>query len=174
MQRDMTDKSDVAGRLRDESARLSGHSLDRGIVDAGIAANLADEAADEIDRLTAALASEREARQKAEARIAKLETRLEIDRIFRLVDGEMVPEIVPANKRDEMIDGIECRDETIKLIDENNDALRARVKALEEARINREDLAYLSRMFGSVADLSINQPGYRINEWLKTLLSETA
>lgn len=36
-------------RLREEARRLSGHSLDRGSVDAGIASNVADEAADELE-----------------------------------------------------------------------------------------------------------------------------
>ncbi|RTL51247.1 MAG: hypothetical protein EKK40_10415 [Bradyrhizobiaceae bacterium] len=48
-----TSSNAVAGRLREEALRLSGHSIDRGCVDSGIAANLADESADEIDRLTA-------------------------------------------------------------------------------------------------------------------------
>lgn len=43
--------NDTVKRLREESARLSGRSLDRGCVDSGIAANLADAAADEIERL---------------------------------------------------------------------------------------------------------------------------
>jgi len=42
-------------RLRDESERLSGRSLDRGCVDSGIAANLADEAIDYVEKLEAAL-----------------------------------------------------------------------------------------------------------------------
>jgi hypothetical protein len=47
--------SDLTERLRDEATRLSGRSFDRSCVDSGIAANLADEAADEIERLRAAL-----------------------------------------------------------------------------------------------------------------------
>jgi hypothetical protein len=32
------------------------------------------------------------------------------------------------------------------------------------------DLQYLSREFLRFADLGINQPGYRINKWLKALI----
>jgi len=42
-------------RLREESERLSGRSLDRGCQDSGIAANLAENAADEISRLRSVL-----------------------------------------------------------------------------------------------------------------------
>lgn len=43
--------SDIVERLRDEATRLSGRSIDRGCVDSGIASNLANAAADEIERL---------------------------------------------------------------------------------------------------------------------------
>lgn len=41
--------SDLVKRLEEEAERLSGHSIDRGSVDAGIASNLASEAATTID-----------------------------------------------------------------------------------------------------------------------------
>lgn len=44
---------DIVDLLREESTRLSGHSLDRGCADSGIAANVADEAVDQIERLRA-------------------------------------------------------------------------------------------------------------------------
>lgn len=47
--------ADIVDELRNEANRLSGRSLDRGCVDSGIAANLADKAADEIERLRAAV-----------------------------------------------------------------------------------------------------------------------
>lgn len=42
-------------RLRERAVELSGRSIDRGCMDSGISARLADEAADEIERLTTAL-----------------------------------------------------------------------------------------------------------------------
>ena len=48
-----TDDRELVERLRGEAERLSGHSIDRGSVDAGIASNLADEAAATIERLLA-------------------------------------------------------------------------------------------------------------------------
>jgi hypothetical protein len=36
--------------------------------------------------------------------------------------------------------------------------------------LSREDLQYLSRVFNQHADIGINQPGYRVNEWLKHLI----
>jgi hypothetical protein len=58
-------------------------------------------------------------RDEARARVAKLERRLEIDRVWKLGEGdELVPQIVPAEERDRMPDGIDCRNETIKLLEE--------------------------------------------------------
>ena len=37
--------------------------------------------------------------------------------------------------------------------------------------LTRNDLMLLSRTVGRHMDLNINQPGYRINEWLKRLLT---
>lgn len=52
----MTDtKHTLANQLRDEAQRLSGHSIDRGCANSGIASNLADQAADTIDDLIEAL-----------------------------------------------------------------------------------------------------------------------
>ena len=50
-------------RLRDDAARLSGQSIERGCCDSGLAANLAHEAADALDA--------------AEARIAELDAECE-------------------------------------------------------------------------------------------------
>jgi hypothetical protein len=47
---------DIVERLQEEAMRLSGRSLDRGCAESGIAANLADEAVSEIERLREALA----------------------------------------------------------------------------------------------------------------------
>lgn len=49
------DELGLVERLNDEAQRLSGHSLDHGSVDAGIASNLASEAAAAIERLLAGL-----------------------------------------------------------------------------------------------------------------------
>ncbi len=52
---------ELVKRLRDEGRGLSGQSIERGCVDCGLAANVAIEAADTIERLQAELAAEREA-----------------------------------------------------------------------------------------------------------------
>lgn len=53
--------SDLVKRLEDEGERLSGHSIDRGSVDAGIASNLACEAAAALIAAEAQLARQGEA-----------------------------------------------------------------------------------------------------------------
>lgn len=57
--------------------------------------------------------------------------RLEIDRVYRFDAGESVAVPVPLDERHGVPDGIECRDETIRLQDENNARLRARAEAAE-------------------------------------------
>lgn len=58
-------------------------------------------------------------------RVWELEARLEIDHRFVLKRGKMVRETIPAAERDSFPDGITCRDETIKLQDEELARLRA-------------------------------------------------
>ncbi len=83
---------------------------------------------------TALAALDREA--KLIARAAELEKRLEIDHLWRITDnGEAMERVgVPPEERAAMPDGIECRDETIELLDERiaeleveRDALRAQL-----------------------------------------------
>jgi len=77
----MTDTIDVAAlveRLRDESRALSWLSIERGSAEAGIASNLADEAATALQSQADAL---------AEARRDLAEARLTIGRLY-----EMMPE----------------------------------------------------------------------------------
>lgn len=57
----MSDEMGLVERLNEEAERLSGHSIDRGSVDAGIASNLASEAAAAIERLVAERDEAREA-----------------------------------------------------------------------------------------------------------------
>jgi len=56
-----SDDLGLVERLNDEAERLSGHSIDRGNVDAGIASNLASEAAAAIERRVAERDEAREA-----------------------------------------------------------------------------------------------------------------
>jgi len=77
--------------------------------------------------------------EKAESRIKELEAdverlheRLEDNHVFRLDElGDMKRVDVPPGS---IMDGIDCRNETIKLQDESNDRLRACVKELEAER----------------------------------------
>lgn len=64
------------------------------------------------------------------ARVAALRHRLEVDRVWREKDGQLVEE--PADLS-ESLDGISCRDETIKLQDEKLAAKDARIALLEKA-----------------------------------------
>lgn len=68
--------SDIVERLRESSRVSHGYSIDRGSLDAGMAGILADEAADEIDRLTALVEHLKADRirisEEAEAEIARL------------------------------------------------------------------------------------------------------
>lgn len=52
------------------------------------------------------------------ARVAELEARLEIDHAYRLVNGKPQRFEIPAELRKNFPDGIDCRDETIRLLDE--------------------------------------------------------
>ncbi len=73
----------------------------------------------------------REALPALLAEVERLEARLEVDHVYTLVDGEMVREEVPPEKRGEYPDGIDCRDETIKLLEEDRERLKARLKQYE-------------------------------------------
>lgn len=53
-----TMEAELIKQLREEAERLSAHSLDRGVQEAGIAANLAEKAADALE--AAAVANKRE------------------------------------------------------------------------------------------------------------------
>jgi hypothetical protein len=58
---------------------------------------------------------------EARAQVAKLESRLEIDHAYDQ-HGNRVE--VPVEKRDQMPDGISCRDETIKLLEKDLERVR--------------------------------------------------
>lgn len=73
--------------------------------------------------------------EKAEAYVARLEHHLEIDRLYEMKDGEKVEVPIPPDQRESMIasgfDGIDCRNETIKLQDLRIAALKARLAQTE-------------------------------------------
>lgn len=77
---------------------------------------LALEAAAEIDRLN--------------GEVERLQDRLEMRHAWQIIDGQKVRvEVEPGS----IPDGIDCRNETIKLQDQRLDELRAEVKRLREA-----------------------------------------
>lgn len=87
MDEPMTAQNDagLVERLRDEWQRLSGHSLDRGSVDAGVAANLAEEAATRLEALAAD-----NARLRMEAELAKpLYSRRQLESELSTLKAEM-------------------------------------------------------------------------------------
>jgi chromosome segregation ATPase len=99
----------------------------------------------EITRLTQDL-------KQARDRVAKLESRLEIDHVWvSQGDGPMERVEIPPEQRDQQTDGIECRDETIKLARAQIEELAKEVRdrAIDEcaavadriARIYHEDPA---------------------------------
>lgn len=61
--------------------------------------------------------------------IERLRSRLEVDHTWRLKDGSL--ERVPA-KLPEHLDGISCRDETIKLLEDNIEKLRSEIAELRK------------------------------------------
>jgi hypothetical protein len=68
------------------------------------------------------------------ARIAKLEARLEIDRVFRCDPDnthKFIRVEIPPEERDNQIDGIDARDCTIKLQDARIDKLIKRIAELQ-------------------------------------------
>lgn len=73
-------------------------------------------------------------REELEARIAKLEARLEIDHAFRSTNEHPEPQRyeIPPEERDNFPDGIECRDETIKILREIATTQSAARQQLEE------------------------------------------
>ncbi len=69
-----------------------------------------------------------------EAKLARYEVRLEIDHVF-VSDGNggLKRKEIPGVNRATVMDGITCRDETIKLLDQVNDELRKHVARYEQA-----------------------------------------
>lgn len=62
-----------------------------------------------------------------QAKIERYEARLEIDHVYKLDQSggeELIREEVPPEEREAMIDGIECRDATIKLLEKYITELR--------------------------------------------------
>lgn len=85
------------------------------------------------------------------AEVARLHERLEDNHVFELRDGEMVRvEVEPGS----LPDGIDCRNETIKLQDANNDRLRARVAELQDAAQKFRDVIY-HRVTGHEANTAL-------------------
>lgn len=114
-------------------------------------------ARDPLTRITAerdALAAEV---RRLASRVAWYQERLEIDRVWKLSpDGGSMTEVeVPAEERDRMPDGIDCRDETIKLQDRAVGELRAEVGRLREALIDAaRTLAYEESRLDSLREHS--------------------
>lgn len=108
--------------------------------------------------------SEQEAElAEARAEIDRCHARLEIDHIFRMPKGgaetadDLIREEVPMSERASMIDGISCRDETIKLLDKNNNSLKAEVGKL---RVALEQIAW----HGTVAGMHEQDRAGRLQE----------
>lgn len=65
--------------------------------------------------------------EAAEAEVARCHARLEIDHWFKLIDGEMVREETPQDERHSIPDAVTCRDETIKIQDEEIERMKDRL-----------------------------------------------
>jgi hypothetical protein len=78
-----------------------------------------------------AIASVRQRLEAAEAEVERCHKRLEIDHVNHLYinpetgEEEMATEVIPMAAPADAIDGIECRDDTIRLLEENRKALIA-------------------------------------------------
>ncbi len=81
---------------------------------------------------------------KAKGRIAELEQRLEMDREFQFdpEKRELVPVDIPPEKRSFDHDGISCRDETIKLLEERI----AKMRLQEQEMSNVVELGTATRL----------------------------
>lgn len=87
------------------------------------------------------------------AEVARLHERLEDNHWFEHVDGEMVRvDVEPGS----VPDGIECRDETIKLQDENIDRLRAALAETRAAAQKFRDVMY-HRVSGFEANAALEE-----------------
>jgi hypothetical protein len=71
--------------------------------------------------------------REATARIALLEARLEVDHAWKMENGQLVRFEIPPEDRANWPDGIDCRDETIKLLEEQLSSLSARLREVEGA-----------------------------------------
>ena len=78
---------------------------------------------------------------RQQARIAELEARLEITHTWKTVDGQEVRVDIPADMRDSHPDGIDGRDETIKLQDERIAELKAEKPMIAPAADDADALA---------------------------------
>lgn len=100
------------------------------------------------------------------ARIAKLEARLEIDHVYKTIDGVMRRVEIPEAERDDAIDGITCRNETINLLEAENGRLRMFVKSMRFANqlfkdgYNSEGISHLE---ASLMHLDEMVPGTKPN-----------
>lgn len=82
---------------------------------------------------------------KLTKRVAELEKRLEISTAHR---GDGVSMIVPEDMRDAIPDGIECRDETIRLLEQKVSRLQE-----ENAQLKTENVQLKVQIRGTVKSL---------------------
>lgn len=83
-------------------------------------------------------------------------TRLEIDRVWVMGDNDdsdLEPRDIPLDERGEIPDGIECRDATISVLEQDAIADKARIKALEKA------LEAIRSLGGNLSDEAIERVG---------------
>lgn len=94
--------------------------------------------------------------EERDARIAKLEARLEIDHAFKAdpQTGDLVRFEIRPEDRDKWPDGIECRDETIKLVEDRNSELRVEIASLKATSA----LERLASSAGEGEWLAYNEP----------------
>lgn len=112
-------------------------------------AGFLDAIAHTLEALRTALAIERERAEKAEKEVERCHARLEIDHHFVMSgndDDDLVRVEIPLEDRQHEIDGIECRDATIKMLDDEVSAMAA-------------SLAGARRLLKQIADPMEDFPG---------------